>query len=263
MRTPVLLCLCALPVYGAFGQTADDSLTFEVALVKLHAPTAEGPSGPSVIGGPGTDDPGRITITNRTLRSLIIESYGINGFQIEHPAWVGENRYDIVAKVPSGASKQQTAAMMRNLLVERFQLRIRRDTRNMSVYALVAADGGPKLRPSAKLETSSGAPAAVAGGIYTLVDGGKTSAAKGFSLSLSKIASWLSGVVGQPVVDRTDLAGEYDFDLVWAPNSDPDADVSLDLFAAIRRQLGLSLERRRMPVEILIIDSALKVPTEN
>ena len=154
MRAVTLCCFFLAPVAAA-AQTSDDALTFEVASVKPHVAAAGHSEGSSQEGGPGSGAPGRITVSNRLLRSMLIEAYGIRNFQIEHPAWVGENRYDIVAKVPAGATKQQAQIMMRNLLKERFQLQIRREKRDLPVYALVPAKNGVKMKASSA-ETAGG-----------------------------------------------------------------------------------------------------------
>ena len=139
-----LLCVLLLVVSTAFGQAIDRSLTFEVASVKLNPPHAGEPVGSKFSGGPGTSDPERITVINRMLRTLIIEAYGIRGYQIEHPAWLKENRYDIFAKVPPGTTPEEAKAMMRNLLKERFELKIRREMRDLPAYVLTVAKGASR-----------------------------------------------------------------------------------------------------------------------
>lgn len=276
LRVSTLFCLCLLLVCGGLAQTTDDSLTFEVASVKPHIASPGERSGSLMTGGPGTDDPGRITITNRPLRSLIIEAYTIRNFQIEHPLWVGEARYDIAAKVPPGATKQQAKIMMRNLLAERFQLQIRRETRNLSVYDLVIAKGGAKMKPSSG---DSGEPAGTwdrskigsdgfpqappnTPGIFTTYMEGRAKAT-GQKQSLSKMVTMLTGLMDRPVIDATGLKGDYDFTLLWSLDYGPDGDISENIGAALQQQLGLRLAPRKMPIDMLIVVSALKVPKEN
>ena len=94
LTATLLLLACA-----TFAQTADESLTFEVASVKPH--TGDTPGRP-----PRTaQDPGRIVMSNRLLRSMIIEAFGIRNFQLEYPACMDQDRYDLVAKIPEGATK--------------------------------------------------------------------------------------------------------------------------------------------------------------
>jgi uncharacterized protein (TIGR03435 family) len=210
---------------------------------------------------------------------MIIEAWGIRGFQIEHPAWLAENRYDIVAKVPAGATKQQARIMMRNLLTERFHLEIRRETKDRPVYALTLAKGGSKLTPVAaptpgvapteidfaKLKTGSdGFPQAPSGAqtIMTIYMSGGKAKTTGLRQTLSKMVTWLTDVVNEPVIDQTGLKGEYNFSMLWTPNPSQESEVSVDIFAAVQQQLGLKLERRKMPIDMLVVVSALKVPTE-
>jgi uncharacterized protein (TIGR03435 family) len=237
-------------------QTPDDSLTFEVASVKPRVPVAGAPTSSSMTGGPGTDDPGHITCSNRTLRTLIIEAYGIRGFQIEHPDWVGEARFDILAKVPRDATKQQARIMMRNLLAERFQLQIRREKRDLPVYALTAAKGGIKIKASAETTTENSP------GIVTSYRDGRASTIASRQ-SISKLLTWLTGMVDRPVLDTTGLKGDYDFNLTWSPDYSHNGDPNADLFPAVQQQLGLKLEPRKMPIDMLIVVSARKVPVEN
>jgi uncharacterized protein (TIGR03435 family) len=270
--------LCLLSVCTVFAQAPDDSLTFEVASVKLHPPVGGEPAGSSFNGGPGTGDPGRITVTNRMLRTLIIEAYGIRAFQLESPPWVSENRYDIVAKVPPGATAQQAKAMMKNLLAERLHLQVRREMRDLPIYALLVAKEGLKMKLNEAVKPAVPVPAsrnpdvlAIDGdgfpqrppGLQGIVMSYVEDRAKagGEKQSLSKIVSWLTAVVNdRPVIDLTGLKGDYDFSMTWSP--DPDSNLG-DFFSAIQRQLGLRLEPRKMPTEMLIFVSALKVPTEN
>ncbi len=283
MQVSALILLCLLSVCGAFAQASDDSLTFEVASVKPHPLVAGEPAGSSFNGGPGTSDPGQITVINRTLRTLVIEAYGIRGFQIEHPQWVGDERFDIIAKVPPGTTPPQAKAMMRNLLVERFDLRIRRETRGLPVYALVVAKGGLKMKPSAddpagqppapaeglialdKLKTGSDGFRQLPPGAHTVMASYTADTAKvtGQKQPLSQLVSWLSSRVSdRPIIDETGLKGNYDFSMTWSLEYDG-AGNDFGLFAALEQQLGLKMDPRKMPTEMLIVVSALRVPKEN
>jgi uncharacterized protein (TIGR03435 family) len=236
VRVSTVIALCLLSVCGVFAQTPDDSRTFEVASVKPHPPVAGEPAGSSFKGGPGTDDPGQITVINRTLRTLVIEAYGIRGFQIEHPQWVGDERFDIIAKVPRGATPQQAKAMMRNLLVDRFDLKVRRETRDLPVYALVIAKGGLKMKPS--VDDPAGQPPTPSGpdvfdkmkmggdgffrpppNVQTILDSFTSEGAEatGQKQSLPKIVAWLRDRSDKPVIDETSLQGNYDFSVTWTP----------------------------------------------
>ncbi len=294
MRARPGLTLTAFVAIAAalFGQTAQPPLTFEVASVKPHPSRPGEAAGSTESGGPGTKDPERIVIVNRTLRTLIITAYGIRGFQIEHPAWMGEKRYDIVAKVPAGASRQESRIMMRNLLAERFHVVIRRETRELPVYILTVDKNGLKMKssgqdtskPAAPTTTDpgksnrvtadkSGMPQLTPGepGVFTIYTSGvaRTVAQR---QSISKILTLLSDYVDRPVLDGTGLKGEYDFTITWEPEGTQGAEagsplaggtIASSLYEALQRQLGLKLEPRRAPIEMLVVVSADKVPVEN
>jgi uncharacterized protein (TIGR03435 family) len=259
--------------------TAAAAQDFDVASVKLHVPKAGEGNSSKMTGGPATEDPGRIVVTNRTLRTLIIEAYGIRNFQIEHPGWMGDLRYDIVAKVPAGASHQDSRVMMRKLLEDRFELKIRREMRDLSVYGLTIAKGGLKMTQStatapgvsgenldmSKLKTGSDGFSQLPAGAQTILTNYTAAGAKtiGARQTISKIVTWLTGEVDKPVFDETGLKGEYNFSMVWAPPHNQNLDTAADIFTALPKQLGLKLEPRKRPVEMLIVESGRKDPIEN
>ena len=276
MQIRVLFSLCLIPMCGALALTSDDSLTFEVASVKPHPPSAGGPAGSSFKGGPGTDDPGRITVINRMLSTLIIEAYGIRAMQLERPEWVAESRYDIVANVPPGATPAQAKAMMRNLLEQRFDLKIRREMKDLAVYEMVIGKDGLKMKPSDETRPASGPvafdklktggdgfpelpPSAQTILEYFTPEGAKVMCQRE---SMSKIVSWLSERADRPIINKTGLQGTYDFSMTWNPDQN-DAGQDYGLLAATEKQLGLKLEPEKTPVEMLIVVSALRVPKEN
>ena len=295
MRSRVVLGAFLLIVRAALAQNTESPLTFEVASVKPHPNEPGGSAGSSEIGGPGTKDPERIVIVNRSLRTLVITTYGIRGFQIEHPAWVGEARFDVVAKVPPGASKQDAKIMMRNLLAERFHLVIKREMRDLPVYMLMVDKGGIKMKPSvpaAGMPTE--APVTVDPGTSNRVTTDKngmpqlspgqqglfttfTSAGYrtvGQNQTIAKILTMLTDRVDRPVLDMTGLKGAYDFTLTWAPDDlrvsdagSPGPAVPIaggpSIYEAIQKQLGLKLDPRKAPIEMLVVVSADKVPAEN
>jgi uncharacterized protein (TIGR03435 family) len=128
-----------------------DQLTFEVATVKPSGGPAEtkqnGVTRTSwgTKGGPGTDDPTRWSCTYCDLASRLPQAYGVKAYQLTYPGWMNAEHYDISAKVPAGTTKEQFAIMLRNLLEERFQFKLHRDSKDIPGYDLVVAKGGPKL----------------------------------------------------------------------------------------------------------------------
>lgn len=296
MRIVIPARLCLFAAWGAFVQAQDASLTFEVASVKPHVRTpGKEIGGSSQRGGPGTDDPGRITVDNRTLRTLIIEAYGLKGYQLVHPEWIGAERYDIVAKVAPGATKQQARVMMQNLLAERFQLKVHREMRDLPVYELTVSKGGPKMKPSEAQSVKPGEtppadrpielkkltpgsdgfleiPAGTKGIVATFMQDRATITAR--KETVKQLIAMLADRVERPILDMTALTGDYDFTLLWSPDvADPalgavDANPAAQtsdapsLFEALERQLGLKLTPKKTMTNMTIVDSANKVPTE-
>ena len=132
-------------------QSPGPGLQFPVASVKLQSESVQ--MGPPVMrGGPGTADPGLIRYSGVTLMTLITKAYSVYPDQVLGPNWLASTRYTLEATIPVGASKQDLAIMLRNLLVGRFQLILRKERKDFTVYNLVPAKGGPKLRRSSVAE---------------------------------------------------------------------------------------------------------------
>ena len=129
----MMRCLFALLV----AALACAQPTFDVASVKPYDPASAARY--TLRGGPGTDDPGRFSCQNCSLRSLIVAAYDIQLFQLTSPS--APDRYDVEAKVPEGATKEQFRAMLQNLLAERFHLQLHHQPQEMTVYTLVLGKG--------------------------------------------------------------------------------------------------------------------------
>lgn len=155
--------------------------------------------------------------------------------------WLKPDRYDIVAKQPAGTTQDQRPGMLQALLAERFRLVVHRGSRQLPVYAMVVAKGGPKVQP---VEPANGGVTSGAGRL----------SAK--AVPMSRLASFLAGPGAQldhPVIDRTGLQGVYTFTLEWTPDG---------LFSALKDQLGLKLEPGKSMMDVIIVDRADK-PTGN
>ena len=200
-------------------------------------------------------EPGRLAVENLTLGDLVRYAYDVHSNQISGgPAWFDTDRWDIVATAGREISESERRRMLQTLLAERFQLTIRREMKDLPVYALVVAKGGPKLKANTD-------------GIER--DEMDVSAA-GFSqlfcqdVPMSRIAMILFNPTGRIVIDRTGIEGNFDFKLEWMPDSaraagNPDG---ASIFTAVQEQLGLKLESTKAPVEILVIERAERA-TEN
>jgi len=199
----------------------------------------------------------RLTLSNRTLKNLIRLAYGIENFQVAGaPAWFDTNKYDIVAKASGNASRTEFLLMLRSLLAERFHLVAHPERRDVAVYALVV-DGksqGLKASPPGTPQLSDVSeitPQSSATGLKTV----------GKNATMKQFAAWLSMEVDRKVVDKTSLRGGYDFTVEWASAQSSDIGAP-SVFTAVR-ELGLKLEPRKLPFEVLVIDGANPVPTEN
>jgi uncharacterized protein (TIGR03435 family) len=278
------------------GQSAP-SPAFEVASVRRADPKTSGQHGLTMRGGPGTSDPDQIAYSNITLMTMLIKANDAFPFQIEGPAWLGSEQYDISAKVPAGATKDQFRLMLMNLIVERFHLVFHRESRQVAGFELQVGKNGSKLKVSTLADSSnaepppSGPPVPKPVPTKTDADGfpqldhpGVAMAmrmspnAKGPSIYLTFRAQGLAGLahtvgeeLGRPVVDKTGLTGKYDFKLEFAPAAGPPAQGLPDaldesgpgILTATQQQLGLKLEPKKVPLDMLIVDSVEKVPTEN
>jgi uncharacterized protein (TIGR03435 family) len=283
--------------------------SFEVASVKpAPLPSGDRPIMVGSRGGPGTNDPGRATYNFVSLKMLLQSAYGVKPYQISGPAWLDNERYDVVAKVPEGATKEQFALMLQNLLVERFGLKYHRETKELPLYELTVAKNGSKLKPAAPAAAGtpdagppSGPPPVGKDGFPQLPPGKPNMIMMGrpgqmrmaaTMQAVDRIADVLGNQLGTPVVDKTGLTGNYDFTLEFAlepgkgigPGLPPppppppgggdggppravgfatDPSDAPSLINAVQEQLGLKLEKKKGPLELLVIDRAEKTPTEN
>jgi len=184
------------------------------------------------------------------MRILISLAYGVDSNRVEGgPAWLDEELYDVVAKPAEGVvpDKEARAAMMRQLLAERVGLVAHKATRDESGYALVVAKGGPKL----KLTTEPPAQANILPDqIYAPV------------ISLDSLAHLLGYWLKQPAIDATGIKGNYSVSLHFAPRDSTDQELP-SIFTAVQETLGLKLEPRKVPIEVVVVDHVEKEPVEN
>jgi len=276
-----IVALSALANIGSHAQTPSASnnteAAFEVASVKPNR--SSGNVFPQVQVQAG----GRFVATNLTLQGLLVFAYGLNaGVEVEGPAWLNVDRFDVLAEAPSDPALLQrdvgrAASMLRTLLAERFKLVLHRAHPERPIYALVFARSdkrlGPQIHPSATdctavLAARRGVPPSPppldqrpqCGSV------GRLGAWSGGAAPLASLVVMLTRQVGRTVVDRTGLTGRYDIDLNWTPDQaiqrtltgapplpgiDPNGP---SIFTALQEQLGLKLEPTTAPVDVLVID---------
>ena len=189
---------------------------------------------------------------------LIQAAYDVKPWQIfGGPEWVKTDGYDIEAKSEGNPDFKQKLEMLRPLLADRFQLKFHRETRQMPVYSLVVAKGGPRLQPTADGVS----------GYFTAGRG----LIQGRAVEIPTLANLLGGSLGQSVVDKTGLTGHFDIKLEWTP-TEGERNYTFDdrpldgggssIFTALQEQLGLKLEAGKGPVEVFVIDHVER-PSEN
>jgi uncharacterized protein (TIGR03435 family) len=277
-----LLCLAIASVAAA------QSPTFEVASVKPSEPITREMVAAGNLNIGVSIDATHVRMSKMSLADLFRLAYQIKPYQYAGPPWMMQSRYDIQASLPEGAKRAQVPAMLQALLADRFKLVFHRETREMNVYALVAGKDGPKLKataPDAKVTDSGqlrGGATVTGNATVSMSPAGdsRTTPLPGGGahvetahMTLPILAELLTRYVGRPVLDFTGIAGNYDmeFDVARAemPNaahtpagdtpSDPEG---VSVFTSILK-LGLKLEARKAPVEVLVVDRAERVPTEN
>lgn len=227
----MLAKLLAAACLGAWIGAAQPA--FEVASIKPAAPDQP---------GTGTNNPpGRYLLHNATLRFAIKNAFRLEDYQLSGgPKWMDSDHYEIEGKTSEAATLPAKLAMMQTLIINRFQLKFHRESREMAGYALVPAKNGLKLTKSESadgVEGTSSGPAMVSGRNQTMAG----------------LAILLSRALSRPVLDETGYKDRFDFRLVWASTSDEPA---ASVFSLIQEQLGLRLEARRVPIELFVIEGA-------
>ena len=345
---PAALCIAGLAALGQTAATPADEAkpaappatapamavkppaggwAFEVATIR----PAKMPTQSDVVSGKMhvgmKTDAARVDIGFMSLNDLICAAYKVKAYQISGPDWMGSftERFDVLAKMPDGTTKDQVPEMLQALLAERFKLAIHHDSKERPVYALVVGKSGSKLKESApdppapaaaeKADAVPGEPAPESAPpkdaapqmkFRTNGDGSGTATVRGpdgpakmtfgpngmhmefEKMTMARLAETLSPFLDKPVLDMTELKGNYQvaLDLALedlknvarkfgaampgaAPSSDAGklpsdavSDPSGSVFATVQ-QLGLKLEPRKLPLDLIVVDHIEKTPTEN
>jgi uncharacterized protein (TIGR03435 family) len=343
-KTKIIL-LAGLALSLAFslyvsGQTETaQSLSFEVASIKPALPL-----NPLAILQSGslprlgmTVAGTRVDLGYMTLAEIIPIAYDVKAFQVDGGSWLTDQRFDIQAKMPEGSTREQVPAMLRALLAERFKLKIHQEKREHSVYALVEAKGGHKMKPAepvkesaadtsttpndpntmnfgnAQVRLEAGGARGLGGGAFTGNLATVTSPETGVmkismtpdgqmrmefaQVSMPQVADMLTRMVDKPVLDMTDLKGNYQASIglsmtdvlgmaratsaavgLLPPGGGPNpfgargnagiqtpqaSDPSTNSVFTSIQLLGLQLDSRKAPVDFIVVDQAEKMPTEN
>ncbi len=230
----------------AYGQAP----AFDAATVKMGGPEVNG----LININTGRILNGVVTLANATLSDCLKFAFSLTtDQQIAGPDWINQKmvRFEVTGKAPADTPDGQLMLMLQSLLKERFQLAMHTEPREIQHYELVIGKNGPKLKESTvnALDATGAA----------RLDGIKSN-----RMTMNKLASLLSRMTRMPVIDKTGLTGYYQFDLKYADERQPvENQVGPSVFTAVQEQLGLKLESKKSPVDVLVIDHAEKVPLEN
>lgn len=243
MRTALIAAFLAASVQAA------ESPAFDVAAIKTAQPGREGIQ----------TEPGSVTMRNVRLNDCIRWAYGVAEFQVSGPAWLDEVRFDIFAKAGSPVPEADLRAMMQTLLAQRFHLAVHRQKKEIAALILTVSKSGHKLQPV----DTEGSPSFKTGKM-TLTGQGAT---------VEQLTSFLSNAIRNPIIDETGLKGRYNYSLdinayvteemLKSAGQGPPADAPTIIAQAVQAQLGLKLDSRKAPVEMVVVDHMDKAPTEN
>jgi uncharacterized protein (TIGR03435 family) len=263
LKTAIVLLLAQ----GAWAQTsagvppmaADADPTFEVATIKPSQPDEQ--RGVMVAGT-------RLVTRANSLVDLMMFAYGVHPAQIgDGQEWMKVEKYDVVIEpdLPGRPSTAQMRSIMQKLLADRFKLAFHHAQRDLPVYRLVPAKGGPKITPATSEHRATN----------TATVGFRPGAMQVGNATMNEFVSLMQRYIrmDRPIVDHTGIAGKYDFKLEWTPDisqGDVSSPVALQdgqgeapsLFTAIQEQLGLKMEAAKEPADVLVIDRAEK-PSDN
>ena len=272
---------------------AQGKLEFEVASIR-----------PAVIAGAVQNtsrirvDGAMLVYTGLNVTDIIELAYQVKTYQVDGPATMAVQRFDINAKLPEGTGQGDTPAMLQSLLIERFGMKLHRVKKDFPVYGINIAKGDLKMKESALDEVPAGgaerAPSTMTvtggrlgitfrfsrGAVFQFGD----NRVEGRKLSMTQLAQCLSRFMDKPVVDQTSLKGTYDLTLDLSSEDSRAMELRSAIAAGVTfsaetlkalelssndslmsgmQKIGLKLESRKAPLEVLVIDSIRKTPTEN
>jgi uncharacterized protein (TIGR03435 family) len=290
MHIAKVVAIAALAAVSLLAQSSPPP-QFEVASIR---PSPVDPQGRVSVGI--HIDGAQVRVASMTLRDYIGIAYRTKISNITGPDWVGSDRFDISATIPEGNKTSQIPEMFQALLAERFHLRFHREKKDFPVYALVIGKGELKLKevPPDEDQGKSAEPINIAGG--GSVAGVSVNLGNGSSwsfvpnrfeakkLSMEQFAANLERFADRPMVDMTGLKGQYDFGFDVNPEDyrpmlirsavaagatlPPQALQLLDgtsssALSDALQQVGLRLDARKAPLDVIVVDEAQKTPTAN
>ncbi len=189
-----------------------------------------------------------------SLSTLVMQAYRVKPYQVTGPDWMTTDFFDISAKIPAGATREQVPDMVRSLLEERFHLAVHKESKEILVNALVEAKGGAKLKAAAPGATMD----------YRMTRGDNGVSHVQITATIATIADTLGnfGLAEHPVIDMTGITGMYAIGLDFTPPAGPSPLAAMDFSEALP-QIGLKIEPRKVPMDIIVVDHVEKLPTDN
>jgi uncharacterized protein (TIGR03435 family) len=222
---------------------------FEVATIKANQTGSGGSNFPRLKNG-------TLNAENVSLLMLLQAAYDLSAVRIVGPNWLNSDRYDVAGKSPQGVSDSELMPMLQELLRDRFRVSGHREMKEMPVYEMIVGKDGLKMSAFDPAHPLISPPNRNGGGAMIVGSG-----------TMPQLARMMSGPAGRPVLDKTGLSGRYNYILSFTPLSaqadESASDSSPDLFTAVQQQLGLKLESKKEPIEILVIDHAERAPIGN
>lgn len=276
----VLFSLATFCCSLACGQTSPTKLAFEVVSIKPR-PSDSYMSALRSGRSPLRIDDAQAVFEAFSLKDLIAYAYHLPSDRISGPNWLSDARFDVVAKLPAGATKKQVPEMLQTMLAERFKLAVHHDQKVLPVYNLVIGKPPLKLKESVKDDSDPIACNGGALGQHTCHKVSMAQLADQLTLLARSVAQWppesAPWAIDRPVIDRTGLQGVYDFTLDYGPDvggshggrggrsgaaEPPDPSMQMSVIDGIK-QLGLKLEPGQHAFDIVVIDHVERVPTDN
>ena len=244
--------VCIMMMFiGAPATSQWSNQQFEAASIHQSPPVGRG-FNPGCKGGPGSHDPTRIECGQMSLMRLLVIAFGVKTFQVSGPDWLRSTNFDISAILPASTTKEEIRIMWQKLLRDRFHLELRHEERQTTVFDLVVAKGGAKLKLAGQATTSN--PPPVPGVQHVFMP----------KATMDDLANFLAELLAAPIRNRTELTDEYEIRLGWTPESSAAVDPNgPTLMQAVEDELGLRLTPRRGTGDFLVIDHIDRVPTEN
>jgi uncharacterized protein (TIGR03435 family) len=278
MRIPSIISFFACGVAYAQGSTP----TFEVATIRVSTDER----GAYLAGGPGSSDPTQFTFVHASMGALLRRAFGIDSYQLAVRSGMPDGYFDVHARIPPNTAEPEFEQMLQSLLAERFAMKVHHETPDLQGYELIVAKGGLRMRTAEQtsaapasdvpvgrlplIKDRSGDPQLPPGRnarlVIRLSDGRFRQS--GRMQTIANIVDMCARELERPVVDRSGLTGVYDFNIDFTRMSDgsssePGDDIALPFLTAFQSQLGLRLESKKVPVDIVVIDHIEKTPTAN